>query len=90
METMRRFLCGVLLALSLTGAPAAGAPQKRTAVPQTQAAGKPDVKVWVNTKSDVYHCPGTKYYGNTKEGMFMTQKEAQEKGYRPAYGKVCQ
>jgi len=52
--------------------------------------GNPNVKVWVNTNSGVYHCPGTRWYGNTKVGEYMTQKEAQEKGYRPAYGKFCE
>lgn len=52
--------------------------------------GRPDVKVWVNTSSSVYHCPGTRYYGNTKKGTYMTQAEAQKTGNRPAYGKVCQ
>jgi hypothetical protein len=51
--------------------------------------GNPDVKVWVNTNSGVYHCPGTRWYGNTKQGEYMNQAEAQKKGYRPAYGKVC-
>jgi hypothetical protein len=51
--------------------------------------GNPDVKVWVNTASGVYHCPGSRWYGNTKQGQYMTQAEAQEKHYRPAYGKVC-
>jgi|CZKR01.1.fsa_nt_gi hypothetical protein len=56
---------------------------------QQATQGKPDVKVWVNTRSGVYHCPGTRWYGNTKSGEYMTQKEAQEKGHRPAYGKFC-
>jgi hypothetical protein len=55
----------------------------------TQSAGNPIVKVWVNTNSGVYHCPGTRWYGKTKSGRFMTQREAQSKGYRPAYGAVC-
>jgi hypothetical protein len=55
----------------------------------TQSAGNPTVKVWVNTNSGVYHCPGTRWYGNTKSGQFMTQRQAQAKGYRPAYGAVC-
>ena len=55
----------------------------------TQRAGSANVKVWVNTNSGVYHCPGTRWYGNTKSGRFMTQREAQSKGYRPAYGAVC-
>jgi hypothetical protein len=54
-----------------------------------QSAGNPNVKVWVNTNSGVYHCPGTRWYGKTKSGRFMTQREAQSKGYRPAYGAVC-
>jgi hypothetical protein len=55
----------------------------------TQSAGNPTVKVWVNTNSGVYHCPNTRWYGNTKSGRLMTQREAQSKGYRPAYGAVC-
>lgn len=52
--------------------------------------GNPDTKVWVNTSLGVYHCPGTRWYGNTKSGKYMTQKEAQADGDRPAYGKPCQ
>lgn len=55
-----------------------------------QDKGNPSVKVWVNTASSVYHCPGTRWYGTTKAGAYMTQKEAQDKGNRPAYGKYCQ
>lgn len=51
--------------------------------------GNPDVKVWVNTASGVYHCPGARWYGATKHGEYMSQAEAQKKNYRPAYGKVC-
>ena len=53
------------------------------------SSGNPSVTVWVNTKSGVYHCPKTRWYGNTKQGEYMTQKDAQSKGYRPAYGIVC-
>ena len=49
-----------------------------------------DVRVWVNTGSGVYHCPGTQYYGHTKTGAFMTQDEAMRGGYRAAAGRVCQ
>ena len=48
-----------------------------------------DIKVWVNTKSHVYHCPGTRWYGNTKRGKYMTQEEALLSGNRPAYGDRC-
>jgi len=53
------------------------------------ATGNPEVKVWVNTRSRTYHCPGTTWYGNTQEGEYMTQKEAQDKGYRPAADRAC-
>jgi Bacterial SH3 domain len=54
-----------------------------------RTGGMYDVKVWVNTNSGVYHCSGTRWYGNTKEGEYMTQKEAIDSGNRPAYGKFC-
>lgn len=51
--------------------------------------GNPNVTVWVNTNSGVYHCSNTRWYGNTKSGQYMTQQEAQSKGYRPAHGSAC-
>jgi hypothetical protein len=53
------------------------------------SVGNPSVTVWVNTTSGVYHCSNTRWYGNTKSGQYMTQKEAQSKGYRPAHGSAC-
>lgn len=47
------------------------------------AAADP-VKVWVNTNSGVYHSPGTRWYGATKEGEYMTEAEAGRRGYRPS------
>jgi serine/threonine-protein kinase len=52
-------------------------------------AGNPSVKVWVNTASGTYHCPGTRWYGKTQEGLYMTQREAQGKGYHPAANHAC-
>jgi hypothetical protein len=83
--------CGSDCQSVLTTAPAPSPSAKEnTASAQTERAGNPDVKVWVNTNSGVYHCPGTRWYGVTKQGEYMTQKKAREGGYRPAYGKVCQ
>jgi micrococcal nuclease len=56
--------------------------------PQAIAAHAP-VRVWVNTGSGVYHCPGTRYYGNTARGEYLTEAEAQQRGHRPAGGRVC-
>jgi micrococcal nuclease len=46
-------------------------------------------RVWVNTSSGVYHCEGTRYYGNTKRGAFMTESAARAEGRRPAGGRPC-
>jgi DNA uptake protein ComE-like DNA-binding protein len=40
--------------------------------------------VWVNTDSGIYHREGDRWYGKTKQGEFMTEAEAQKKGYREA------
>lgn len=47
------------------------------------------VKVWVNSKSGVYHCPGTRWYGATKNGSYAPEVDALAAGIRPAYGKKC-
>lgn len=52
-------------------------------------AEKKEVRVWVNTKSGVYHCPGTRWYGTTKQGEYLPECDALKDGFRPAYGKTC-
>jgi len=40
--------------------------------------------VWVNIESGVYHKPGSRFYGRTKKGQYMTEADARKAGYRPA------
>ena len=46
-------------------------------------------RVWVNLKSRIYHCPGTKYFGATAKGIYLSEREAIRKKYRPAAGRAC-
>lgn len=64
-------------------------PAAKTAAPATAAAGGGDGKVWVNTKSKTYHCEGTKFYGKTKVGEYMTEVDAKAKGNHADHGKAC-
>ncbi len=43
-----------------------------------------DVRVWVNTRSGIYHLPGSRWYGTTRHGEFMCRKQADADGYRAA------
>jgi hypothetical protein len=47
------------------------------------ASAKSKGLVWVNTDSKVYHKNG-RYYGNTKQGRFMTEADAEKAGYKAA------
>lgn len=58
-------------------------------MPTVAAAGGSVSKVWVNDKSNVYHCFGTQFYGKTKSGSYMTEVEAKAKGGHADHGKVC-
>ena len=46
-------------------------------------------KVWVNSSSKTYHCQGTKWYGTTKHGEYMTEAQAKSQGYHADHGKAC-
>jgi serine/threonine-protein kinase len=65
---------------------AAATPGGRSLV---REGGRPDVNVWVNSRTMKYHCPDSPWYGRTLTGEYLTQKDAQKAGYAPADGAVC-
>ena len=77
----------------MASAPAASAAKPAKAAPAPMpteaAAGGGNGKVWVNTKSKVYHCEGSKSYGTTKVGEYMSEADAKAKGFHGVKGKTC-
>jgi hypothetical protein len=62
---------------------------KAAPAPASQAPGGGAGKVWVNAASKVYHCEGSKYYGKTKKGEYMTEAAAKAQGAHGVNGKSC-
>ncbi len=54
-----------------------------------QAPGAAPDKVWVNISTRVYHCPGDRYYGRTKDGRYMTEPDAKASGAHGPRGATC-
>lgn len=84
----RAFVVVVIYTLTLLVCATVGRVATFSASAPPQDRGNPAVRVWVDTAAGYYHCPNTNWYGKTKQGVYMTQKEAQDRNIRPANG-VC-
>jgi hypothetical protein len=50
----------------------------------TPAVGGGHGLVWVNTETHVYHKEGSRFYGKTKKGKYVSEADAIKEGDRPA------
>ena len=67
--------------------PAATPTAKKHKAPEpqaVQAAGGGNGQVWVNTETHVFHKEGSKWYGKTKQGKYMSEAEAVKEGDKAA------
>jgi hypothetical protein len=64
----------------------ANPPISRLALPSPSESPLNAGDVWVNTKSGKYWKRGSRYYGKTRRGEYLSEKEAIQKGYLPANG----
>jgi len=69
-------------AKSTAGAAAAGGKQTAQTAAAQAAPPAGSGQVWVNLDSKVYHYEGTRWYGKTKNGKYMSEKDAIAAGYR--------
>src|SRR5438034_1582488 len=63
-------------------APARAASAKAAATP---APGGGHGLVWVNTESHVYHKEGSRFYGTTKKGKYVSEADAIKEGDKAAH-----
>ena len=52
-------------------------------------APKDEAAVWAISSSKVYHCPGSRWYGKTAEGKYISECQALREGFRAAFGRGC-
>ncbi|WP_420997899.1 DUF3761 domain-containing protein [Cupriavidus sp. 30B13] len=59
------------------------------AAPATTASVGTAGQVWVNKTSKIYHCAGSRWYGKTKDGAYMSEAQATAQGFHADHGKAC-
>jgi GAF domain-containing protein len=59
------------------------------APPPATYTGNPRTKVWIDTRTALYYCPGQEFYGNTPDGRYSSQIQAQRDQFEPAFRRPC-
>ncbi|MFZ1906989.1 MAG: hypothetical protein WAU56_16520 [Steroidobacteraceae bacterium] len=80
---MRRFLL-VLIAACFLSLPAFALEQFQTEAEAQQHCPKETV-VWLNLPTMIWHYKGQRWYGNTKHGAYVCEKEAATSGARATH-----
>lgn len=84
---MTKVLARIFLAIALfASTPSASWAAQLTLFPTQQQAQQhcpSDIVVWLNLPSGIYHFQGQRWYGNTKSGAYVCEKEADAAGDRP-------
>lgn len=57
--------------------------------PRHERHANPQLRVWADTHTGLYYCPGDNGYRRRSRGEFMSQKEAQSNYFQPASGAAC-
>ncbi|HZY63347.1 MAG TPA: DUF3761 domain-containing protein [Edaphobacter sp.] len=73
----------------MTAAAPAKSSSHQSMASMAQAPGGGPGMVWVNSSTNVYHCSGSRFYGKTKEGKYMTEAQAKASGARPDHNHPC-
>jgi len=76
------FSIGSLFKPKPTASPAATTTTGSVEANATPAPGGGHGLVWVNSDSHIYHKEGSRFYGKTKKGKYMTEADAIKEGYR--------
>ena len=75
---------GLFKPRSSVGASPSAAPAIAGTTTATPAAGGGHGLVWVNTATHVYHKEGSRFYGTTKKGKYVSEADAIKEGDRAA------
>jgi len=77
---MRHFLLTLFLCTAIAGP--ASAQEMFATQQQAQQHCPNDTVVWLNIPTHIYHMQGMRWYGATKNGAYVCEKEADRAGNR--------